>query len=185
MSLQALLKESRFTGLSDAEAAELLNTPSVEKRRTSDVGYRGIVKNHGGTTFATTILGKLEAAGAVNPLLKATYFAMCGDGIDFSSDETQEQLTALQQAGVFTNEEATQLKAIGRWLVSEASEDGLGTVTEQQVAAARAQNTREARLQDWDSRKAHMMNEIVNPGLAANNDDATIAAAVIAWLEGI
>lgn len=182
MSLQTLLLDNRFNGLTDADAAGLLNIPSVEKRHSSEVGFRGIVISHG-AKFAATILGKLDAAGASNPLLKATYNAMCNAGIDFSSDATQSQLTVLQQAGVFTSEEATQLKAIGRWQVSEASENNLGTVTEQQVSAARAQNARQSREQAWDSRKAHMMNEIVNPGLNRGDDDATIKAAVIAWLE--
>lgn len=138
---------------SRAELLAALNEQVVEQSHSADVGFRGITNTYG-AEFAATILGKLDAASGTNPLLKATYNAITTTGIDFSNPVTQGQLTLLQQAGVFTQDEADKLKAIGIWQVSTAKSVTGSDATEQNVIDWCLEIVRES----WQIRLANAYN---------------------------
>ena len=117
-----------------AEIAKILNAKTVERTNREMQSYRAITSLHG-PTFAATILGKLDAASASNPLLKATYNAVCNGGIDFASNVTQGMIDQLT-GKLFTPEEAAKLKALGVWQISPCEANGLTEATEETVQTA-------------------------------------------------
>lgn len=111
-----------------------LNAKTHEERYPGMRTYRTLTLSHG-PTFVATILGKLKAGGATNPLLDATYFAMCGEGIDFSLDVTQGLLEQLRGV-LFTDEETVTLKEIGVKHFSTLEVNNLSNITVEDVQAA-------------------------------------------------
>lgn len=92
-----------------------------------------------GAEFTATALGALKAAGASNPLLEATYFALCSTGIDFANPLVQGTIDQLVLGGVWTEEMGATLKEMGIWNVCLAEVHlGQDAVTEDEVIEALA-----------------------------------------------
>lgn len=130
MSLKTLV-QSRLN-MSDAEIATELNTASIERRDTTRYTWAGLVLKFGTVTVAT-MRAALNAVPNVGPLVTEI---LTSTGVDFSLDETQGMLDSL--APTLGANAVAGLKSIGRQFISPYNADGnLGTVTEQEVAAAR------------------------------------------------
>ena len=151
-----------------AEIAAALNAKTQERKHSQEVGYRGITIKHG-PTFAGTILAKLDAAGASNPLLKATYTAVCTTGIDFSAAVTQGMIDQLEAAKLFTADEATKLKAIGIWHISICEANSLPDATEDAVQAAIDEIETETAAENAAAVKSQLIAYAVNEVLAVAN----------------
>jgi len=177
MNLSGLIKANNLQNSTAAEIVAALNEPTEYRTHASEVGYRGITLKYG-PTFAATVLGKLKAAAASNPLLDATYIAICASGIDFSADVTQGMIDQLQAANVFTSDEASKLKSIGIWQISKAEANNLGTITEDQATAALAEIVEEQAVNVHSQLVAYVHNEVFNANRYATMAElkATVAA---------
>lgn len=176
MTIKQLITDNQLTGTA-AEVARLLNTPSVAKTHSVEVGYRGITLTYG-PTFAGTVLAKLDAAGASNPLLKATYTAICTTGIDFAADVTQGLLDSLSGV-LFDADETAKLKAIGRYQISLCENAGLNEATEANVQSALDEIAAENAAGVHSQLTAEIINEVLNAHTFASMD--ALKAAVAAW----
>lgn len=128
----ALAAKPEYANLTDAEAATTANTASVRKTDSTLKNSRAIIQKIG-VTKAQSLYTALGLAG-----LRLVQELLGGDGIDFSSDQTQGMIDTLVTAQAFSAEDGAALKAIGVWFVSPYTEaGGSGTATAEDFASAR------------------------------------------------
>lgn len=125
----------------DADIFAALSAPSLQTTDHTLYTFRQLIQIIG-PDMTSAVLGKLKAAAASNPLLDATYLAVCSSGIDFADPVTQEQVDALVTASVFTAEEGTALKAVGVQARSSLEANGLSDITEEVIHDTRANSPR-------------------------------------------
>lgn len=132
---QAVLKlagQPSYAEKTDAEAATAANALTVKKTDSALKNSRAII-HIVGVTKAQTLYAALATAG-----LQVVQELLGGDGIDFSSDQTQGMIDQLVTAGAFSSQDGAALKAIGVWYVSPyAEQGGIGTATTKDFTAAR------------------------------------------------
>lgn len=141
--IRDLLKTAPYNTQSNDEVAAALNVTSqhVLSRPyfiTSRTLYADL-----GPTDAETILQKLEAASASNPVVKRVlgWLLPSEAGVDITHPGTRGQLDALVAAGVLSSGEGSALKAIGEESKSLGQTLGLlgagETITANQIADLR------------------------------------------------
>lgn len=98
----------------DATIAGILNQPAGERLVQRQFTAISLMAELGAITGAT-ILEKLEAASASNPVLKwAMLAARTPPGIDFGHIETQKMVDMCVTADVITSEEGIKMKSLGK-----------------------------------------------------------------------
>lgn len=127
-----LSSQPDFIALSDADAATAANALTVQKTDSSLKNSRAII-HVVGVAKAQALYTALASAG-----FQLVQELLGGDGIDFSSAQTQGMIDVLVQGQAFTAEDGAALKAIGVWFVSPYHEQGgSGTATAEDFTAAR------------------------------------------------
>lgn len=113
--IRSLLKTEPYASQTDSQVATALNATSQHVLSqpyliTSRTLYADL-----GATDAETILQKLEAASASNPVVKRVlgWLLPSEAGVDITHPGTRGQIDALVAAGVLSSEEGSQVKAIG------------------------------------------------------------------------
>ena len=144
-ALRAELDKPEYSGLSDAEAAALLNTADVVRLKSHFVDPRGLVVILG-PAAAATLVATLKAA--TDPTLQGVWLALSwpGDkdwpaGVDMGNPTSQAMIDQLAAAQLLPAEAAAALKASGTETVTRASLVpgwGVAPVVEQHVALARS-----------------------------------------------
>lgn len=132
--------------MTDAEVFAALSAASESKTDSTLYSFRHLVLALG-EDLTRSVLAKLEAASGADPILKATYNAICNAGINFADAATQSAIDRLASDTTpaparFTAEEATAMKAIGIRSASKLELAGLSGVTEAEIASVRAENYR-------------------------------------------
>ena len=142
-AIRELLKSDPYSSMTDSQVAADLNaTSSVVKAGPIFVTARTLYGDLG-PAAAETILQKLEAASASNPVVKRVnaWLLPSEAGVDVTNTSTREQLDALAAGGVLTAGEAASIKALGESVQSKGEQLGLlgaaEAITAQQVAALR------------------------------------------------
>lgn len=129
---------AELAGKSDNEIADVLNDTSrftLVKERF--ITARTLLAELGPTVGAS-VLDKLEAVSAVSSPVKWAMKFLATDGIDMGHAGTRAQMDALAQAGALTAEEAEAVKAIAEQPASRAEILGWGSVSYNDVNAARS-----------------------------------------------
>jgi len=122
----------------DQVVADWCNAPSITIQRQTFVTTRTLMDRLG-PQAATDIMTKLETAAEGSPLLAKTLAMMSPvqGGIDVALDSVRFQLDDLAVKSVITEQEATNIKSLGEYLVSPAESAGLPIITAQNVAFVR------------------------------------------------
>jgi hypothetical protein len=127
----------QFVQLGSASAIlSVINAKSIDKVNGEEQSFRQLVLEFG-IDFTNRILAALDKAAQSNPILKATYFAVCTTGLDFSNPQVREQIDQLVPVGLWTQEDAEKIKQLGMYKISPV-EDFFG---KGQVADLAAVNT--------------------------------------------
>lgn len=136
--LKSLIGDLMLQELTDAQIADWCNTPSITIQRQTFVTTRTLMDRLG-PQAATDIMAKLETAAEGSPLLAKTLAMMSPvqGGIDVALDSVRFQLDDLALNSVITEQEATNIKSLGEYLVSPAESVGLPIITAQNVAFVR------------------------------------------------
>lgn len=127
-----LSSQPAFSGLSDAEAATAANALTVRKTDSSLKNSRAMMQRVG-VDKAQQLYSAIGQAGYT-----IVQGAFDGDGIDFSSPQTQGMIDSLVLAQSFSAKDGAVLKAVGAWFISPYAEaGGSGTATAEDFAVAR------------------------------------------------
>lgn len=141
MILKNELLQPQYAGLSDNEAADLLNAPVHRSVKSTFITARSILAY---TPNGADILDKLErAAGMVSAVKWAMKFIESDSGIDIGHPATRAQVDALVAAGGLTADEGESLKALGLQPTSRAELIGLPPVSINDVNYVRTDLYRE------------------------------------------
>ncbi len=141
--IRSLLQTEPYKSQTDSQVATTLNaTSSVvapgSKLITSRTLYADL-----GPAAAETILQKLEAAGAANPVVKRVlgWLLPSEAGVDITHSSTRDQIDALVSASVLSLSEGAALKGLGE--VSRSYGESLGllghgeSISANEIAALR------------------------------------------------
>lgn len=156
---------------SDSEIAAALNAASVQKIDSQKWTWSGLSDRFGVELIAgfRTILKATELGHLVSDML-------IYPGIDFSLQQTQDQLEAMREV---LGDGVDQLKTVGIWNVSPWIDAGrTGSATVDDVATIRAGLTAATAQQVLEAKWATVCNEIVNPAIANGSNWAAIKAAI-------
>lgn len=127
---------TELTGKTDIAIAAVLNEPRfvmVKSRRI----FASTILAELGAVAGAVVLDKLESVSSTSPPVKwALQILMGPTGLDIGHTETRSQVTALRDAGVFTDSEAAVLLNMATVPASRAEIVGLGTVTYGDVSRA-------------------------------------------------
>ena len=130
----ALARLPEYDGLSDAEAATLAGTPSVERKDATRKGYVQIAVELGDPAKVTALDAALKTAG-----LEWVQRSLGGNGLDFTHALTVSAIDGLATAQLISAPDAAAIKALGVWHVSPYADlGGEGTPTAEMFAEARA-----------------------------------------------
>lgn len=136
-----LLKEEiaahpEWAELSDNEIADLLNAKTQTSIQPRFITARSILAE---IADGAAILDKLDATAALVPAVKWAMLYLKGEtGIDVGYPSTRDQLDGLAQAGILTAAQAEEVKTMALQPISRAEQLGLGSVSYNDVNAARA-----------------------------------------------
>lgn len=141
--IRALLQTEPYASKTDAQAASTLNATSQHVLPQATLITSRTLYGDLGPEAAETILAKLEAASASNPVVKRVlgWLLPSEAGVDICHPSTRGQIDALVAAGVLTSGEGSAVKALGE--VTKSSGESLGllgpgeTITASQIAALR------------------------------------------------
>lgn len=151
--------------------ADLTAKNIVEKDSTLYT-YRTLVIRYG-LTFAGTIMAKLDAASASNPLIKATYLAVCSTGIDFSVDAAQGMIDQLT-GPLFTQDEADKLKALGVLTFSRLDKANLVGITTDDITQAMADRIYIRDVYNWFNNLFNQIAPQIESGTISKDQIKTI-----------
>lgn len=127
-----------YATMTDAEAANALNTPSRTIVVETYANAKTVLSTLGAAAGAA-FLDALEAAAATNSAVKwAMSFITSEAGINVGDAETRSMLVQLASSGVLDSGSVSIVKALAERQVSRAVELGLGEVTEGDVQFARS-----------------------------------------------
>lgn len=131
-----LLQSNEYSDLDNAAAAAEANRKWKRVETTIRRDYAWLAANLVGKSDLVTALdAKLKLAG-----LEWVRIQLGGNGINFADTETQRMIDGLEQASLFTAEQASQLRGVGVRLISSWEDLGESEpLTEAEVAEARDQ----------------------------------------------
>lgn len=141
MNHQALAEELQkpaYAAMTDAEAADYLNTETVPRIVSRFVNIRTMYAEIG-PTETETIIAKLTAAAPENAVIARilSWLAPVEGGIDMGHTATRGYITQLHSAGLFTEAERDALLALGEERISIADSLGATPLFEHDIAIAR------------------------------------------------
>lgn len=127
-----------YSGMTDQEAADSLNTPDRIVTCECRATIRSLMADLG-PTEADDIITALEAAATNNNITARALklLSPAEGGIDLGHASTRAQIDGLVTAGVLTSVQGTALKGLAEKTVSRAEELGLPVISAQMVNNAR------------------------------------------------
>lgn len=148
MKLNELLRESQFSGLTDLQAATLINQQKTVKLSDAESFYtwRGLSFKFPELipVLKGQLLKNIETSKAAEDWNTVGFLEDLMRGLDlgilFNSDLVQAGIDKLVQLNIISSNTANQIKALGVKTTSLADIHKLGTVGDSAVATARQQN---------------------------------------------
>lgn len=157
-----------------SDIVNTLNAKTVIKRNNELLTFRALTVKFG-VDFATNILGRFKMASDANPLLAATYTAICTTGIDFGAPVTQGMIDQLISAGVFDQDMGNTIKSVGVWRISVV-EDVYGEgveATESDVTHAIEEINRKDLLTRVRQKASQVAGQVQNGSITSWEDAVT------------
>lgn len=123
------LSNPEYAGLSDQEAADLLNVANLPTLKPGSWATELTVLAALGPVDGEAFLSALDSLAGSNGLIaRAVRWLRSTQGIDLGNSFVQDQLTALAAQNVITADSAGVLKSLGCQLISKAQSLGYGEI---------------------------------------------------------
>lgn len=173
--IQILNNHPELLELDVADIVSALNAKTVSKRDETLLTFRAMTVKYG-IEFTQDALARFKAAADLDPLLAATYLAICSTGIDFSANVTHGMIDQLVTLNVFTQEIGDKLKGLGRWSISPVEDQfGEGAVATEEEVTHAVQEIQRQNLVSRVQRQASQVAGQVRNGSITSWEDAVAA----------